>query len=106
MADLSILGEASSALPSEIANSGTGLRLVLTKMLYTCGSEASPNLNGVVQLALGVDRFRGALELCAKAMGQVGSIVALTRACESPGCQIKLSKECVRKRLKLLLSHC
>ena len=30
----------------------------------------------------------------------------VTGACESPGCQIELSKECVRKRLKLLLSHC
>ena len=36
-------------------------------------------------------------------MGQLGSIVALNRACKSPGCQIELSKECLRKRLKLLL---
>ena len=36
-------------------------------------------------------------------MGQLGSIVALNRACGSPGCQIELSKECVRERLKLLL---
>ena len=39
-------------------------------------------------------------------MGQLGSIVALNRACKSPGCQIELSKECVRmvrERLKLLL---
>ena len=76
------------------------LELRRQNTLKPCSARPALTWQGAAAV---LNDFNMLMYQCAKAMGQLGSIVALDRACESPGCQIELSKECLRKRLKLLL---